>query len=493
MSDSEIPRSLLDQRLAERGSRPMRAFIYARRSYDPNNLARAIGDQTHEGRQTCERNGWIVEKNGEFADPDNSASRHARKERPDYDEMVKRVEKGECDVIVSWESARLSRDITVFTRLADLCERNGVLLCLNGTLYDMRNSQQRFFAQFTVLQGGLEADTMRDRALRTMAALAREGKPTGKVPFGYVREYDPTTGKQVRQYPDEKTAPIVAELTRRVAAGETLLSLAREMKARGVPGPRAGSDWIPMTVRRLVSRPTNIGKRVHQGRVIGDADWDPIVPEVDFYAAVKVLSDPARRTQKDSAVKHLMSGISYCPDGHKLYLLGGGRDLRKRYLCTTCRSVAIGVNTFDDLVTAAVLAYVERPEFAHALVPSTVDDGAREALHRAALLEAELAEARGLVGKMVDGRMMLSVADFAAISAQLTTQIDEARAEAQDAAVPEVLRRFAGPGARAVWEAATLPERRTLIREVVKVTLNRARRPGVHTIEPGRVTFDWQW
>lgn len=483
--------TLLDQKLAERavvGAR-LRAFIYARRSYDPNNIARAVSDQTEEGRRTCERNGWEVK--GLFADPDNSASRHARKQRPDYDEMVKQVERGDCDVIVSWEYSRLSRDISGFTKLADLCERTGVQLCLNGMIYDMRNSQQRYFAQMTVLQGGFEADTMRDRALRTMAALAREGKPTGPIPFGYTREYDPATGKGLRQIPDPETAPIVAELTKRVAGGESLLSLAREMRGRGIPAPRKGSDWIPMTVRKLVIRQTNVGKRVHQGRVVRDATWPAIVPEVDFLAAQRVLADPARRTQKDTAVKYLMSGISYCPDGHKIRVLGGHSE-RKRYICTDCHKAAIGVQVFDDLATAAVLAYVERPEFEKALTPGDTDGEAREALALAVELEDQLEQARALAGTVVNGRLALSVADFAAISAQLNEQIDAARAKAQDATVPAVLRRFAGPGAREVWAASTLTEKRALIRELVKVTLNPAG-AGARTVKPGRVTWDWRW
>jgi site-specific DNA recombinase len=486
-----IPESILDEVLAERAanSQRLRAFIYARRSYDPNNIARAIADQTAEGRRTCEHNGWDVVD--VFADPDNSASRHARKKRPDYDDMVKRVEPGECDVIVSWESSRLSRDITVFTRLADLCERTGVLLCMNGTVYDMRNPQQRFFAQFSVLQGGLESDTIRARSLRTMASLAREGRPTGFTPYGYAREYHPLTGKLIRQFPEPESAKIVAELTRRVAGGESLLSLARDMKARGVPAPRDGSDWIPITVRKLVLRPTNIGKRQHQGRIVGDAAWDPIVDEADFHAAGRVLADPARRTQKDTAVKFLMSGIGLCPEGHRIGVTSGAKN-RKRYLCRTCFTVAIGVEVLDDLVAAAVLEYVERPEFVAALTPKAAGDDARDALALAEALEEELERARAMVGQVVGGRIQLSVTEYAAISAQLTEQIDTARAKAQDATVPAVLRRFAGPGARAVWAAATLPERRALIREVVKVTLNPAGQ-GARTVKPGRVTWDWRW
>lgn len=488
--DSPRIHSLLEQTIAQRAARPLRAFIYARRSYDPGGLARAINDQLYAGRSTCQLQGWTV--TGEFADPDNSASRHSRKARPDYEEMVKGVERGDCDVIVAWESSRLSRDITDFTRLADLCARCKVLLCLNGRMQDMRDTDDRFRAQFDALLGGYEADKIRDRNLRTMKGLAREGRPSGFTPFGYQREYDQETGELLRQYPEPEKAAIVAELTRRVAGGESLLSLAREMTARGVPTPRAGASWHPMTVRALVRRPTNIGKRVHQGRIVGDAAWDAIVEEADYHAAMKVLSDPGRRTQKETAAKYLLSGIALCPDGHRLYARAPSKGHpRGRYLCPKCFKAAIPMDTFDDLVTATVLAYVERPEFAAAFASRDPDAEAREALALATALEGELDEARRLAGTVVNGRLALSVGDFAVISAQLTAQIDEARSKST-AGAPETLRRFVGPRARAVWQASDLPQRRALIRELVRVTLNPAG-VGQRQILPGRVTWDWRW
>jgi site-specific DNA recombinase len=139
-----------------------------------------------------------------------------------------------------------------------------------------------------------------------------------------------------------------------------------------------------------------------------------------------------------------------------------------------------------------VLAYVERPEFAVALTPRDLDDEAREALALAAQLESELERARALTGTVENGRLALSVADFAVISARLTEQIDAARARAQDATVPAVLKRYAGPGARKVWGASSLTERRALIREVVRVTVNPVGQ-GTRTPRPDRVTFDWKW
>lgn len=475
---------------------PRRAFIYARRSYDPHQSARSIRDQSTEGRRVCERGGWTVA--GVFEDPDNSASRHSHKNRPDYDAMVKAVEAGQCDVIVAWESVRLSRDITVFTRLADLCERNGVLLCLNGTVYDMANSQQRFFAQMTVLQGSYEADTTRDRNVRTMGALARDGRPTGIVPYGFAREYDPRSGALLRQVPHPHQAAVVAELTRAVASGRTLMSLARQMRERGEPGPDPDADWTGMTVRALVKRPANIGKRVHRGAVIGDAAWPAIVEQEDYYAAMRVLSDPSRVTRRDTAVKYLMSGLALCgavtvpqvPCSTPLrpHTVSG----RMAYTCPACWGASMRVETLDDLVAAALLAYVERREFAGSLLaPMDAPDGVRDLMARIAEWEAQLAQARRLgVTVLPSGRLGMSAAMVSQYEVTLLPLIDRARRQVLEASVPAAVRMLAQGDAREVWGRFDLAQRREAVRGLVRVTVNRAG-AGVRTVKPGRVTFEW--
>jgi site-specific DNA recombinase len=486
-TERAFPHLILDEALGSHPPVRRRAVIYARRSYDPHLKARATRDQITDGRRACERNDWDVA--GVFEDPDNSASRHSSKARPDYQALVALVEAGGCDVIVAWESNRLSRDITVFTRLADLCERHGVWLCLNGTVYDMSNSQQRFFAQLTVLQGGYEADTIRDRNLRTMSELAREGRPTGIVPYGFAREYDPASGALLRQVPDAPQAEVVRELTREVAAGVSLKSLARRMAQRGVPAPGAGAAWSSMTVRALVLRATNIGMRVHNGKVVGPAAWPGIVDEHEYYAALRILKDPARVTRRDTTVKYLLSGLALCWRGHRLrpHAVSG----RMAYVCMEKGCASMRVETLDAVVQSAVLAHVELPAFAASLAPSGGGDRVRAALERAAHLEAELARARVLAGTVTaQGRLALSPEGLAAVEAQVLPLVAAARREARDASVPPVLRLLAGQDARQVWEGLGLEQRRAALRDLVVVTVNAAR-PGARTITPERITWDW--
>ena len=53
------------------------------------------------------------------------------------------------------------------------------------------------------------------RAVRIRAA---EGRPHGRIPYGYRREHDPATSKVLRQVPNAQTAPVVREIASRLLA-----------------------------------------------------------------------------------------------------------------------------------------------------------------------------------------------------------------------------------------------------------------------------------
>ena len=86
------------------------------------------------------------------------------------------------------------------------------------------------------------------RTLRATAADAASGRPHGLAPYGYRRTYDPLTGKTAGQEPDPATAPVVAEIITRVAGGEPIEAVTRDLNARADPSPRGG-QWTHATVR----------------------------------------------------------------------------------------------------------------------------------------------------------------------------------------------------------------------------------------------------
>lgn len=470
----------------------LRAFVYDRTSRDPRGRGTATRDQNIENERFCERQGWAIV--ARFTDPGKSASRHSKTKRDDFEQMVERVGRGECDVIVVWEHSRLSRDLEVYVALRNLCVKHKVLLCYDGVVYDMTRSEDRRRTAQDAVQAEGEADKIRDRNLRTVRLNAQRGRPHGRVPYGYRRVYDERTGALIEQVPHPDQAPIVREIAKRAASGQSLRKIAKDLNERGVPGP-TGKAWNHDILPDLIRKPTYIGKRQHQGVVVADAEWEPILDEETYYACVRLFSDPARCTIKSNSVKYLLSGIARCSVCKGICRPRRSYDREKwSYTCITCFKTQIRTPVLDDIVTFAVLEHVERPEFVEALTRSGADDSSRAALAEAQALEAQLAQARELAGKWdaALGRLVLSAASLAKLEAELLPRIEDARSRAQSVSVPQVLREIAGPRAREYWAAmeSDLVWRRAVVKAVVVPWLNPAGK-GVRAIRPGRFDLEW--
>src|SRR4051794_17994907 len=428
-----------------------RAVIYTRVSSDPNDRGRSVIEQEEDCRAVCGRNGWeVVEV---FRDNDRSASRYATKDRPEHRKLIKFIAAGEADVLVTWEASRAQRDLAAYARLRDLCERHSVRLSYSGRTYDMTESDDRFSTGLDALLAERESDQTRKRVLRAVRANADKGRPHGKLLYGYRREYDPQTGELVRQIPDDETAEIVREAASRVLGGETPYSVAQDFDRRGIPTPRRGMRWDLTQVKRLCINPGYAGKRVHRGQVIGDAAWPPILDEATHLALVAKLGDPRRRTMRDSAIKHLLSGVAVCG------VCNGRMRVQKNrgflaYLCVDGFHVSRREIHVDEFVTEVVLARLERPDLADVLRTS-VDSETETALAEAREMRARL---EGFYDAAAAGE--LTPQALVRIEARLLPEIEAADLRAQAAVTSPLVAETAGVDARKRWEKLALPQRR---------------------------------
>ncbi|MFI6979351.1 recombinase family protein [Embleya sp. NPDC050154] len=463
---------------------PLRAFLYARNSRDAGREHRSTDDQLTEGRQDCERQGWVIVD--EFVDVGHSASRHARRRRGDFDDMVARVEAGECDVLVAWESSRLQRDLEVYVTLRNLCARTRVLWSLNGRLYDMTNRQDRFVTGLDALRAEDEADGIRDRVLRTTRLYAQRGWPHGRLPYGFRREYDPDKGHLLGQVADPDQAPILREIIRRIASGESCTAIAADLTARGIPTQHGSPVWHRTVVREIALHPANIGLRVYYDTTV-PAKWEPIVDRAEYMAAAAILRDPARRNSRESALRHLLSSVAVCGTA------GCGRRMEPaspnhaspQYRCRNGHAT-IGRALLDAYVTEAALQWLERADVAALIARRGGDDQVREAMARAEEYRQTLSAARERVG-LPGG---LSIESMAALESNLRPLIAAADKQAEVTSFPALVIEMAGPEARSKWTAAEIPIRRALLRHIVRPAVMPGGR-GVRTIRPGRVVLTW--
>ncbi|MCM3555686.1 recombinase family protein [Janibacter melonis] len=469
----------------------MRALIYARVSLDPRGQGRSVGEQEHECRAWADREGWDVV---DVITETGSASSFARgaRARTRWDELTARLS-GDVDVLLTWEASRATRQLAEYVELRELCARHGVRWGYSGTLYDLASRGDRFRTGLDALLGEDESARTSERALRSVRARAHAGQPHGKLPYGYRREYDPTSGALLRQVPDEEQAPVVREIVRRVIGGDGVRTIASDLSDRGVPRPRAPrsratnvDDWLGTTVRRIALSPTYAALRTHRGEVVGDATWEPLVSRDEHEKAVAILTDGARQTRSgDSTARHLLSGIALCGECSTPLRVLTNRGKYRSYACMQrgCMKVSRTAGPLEDLTERTLLAILANA------TPGGDSAGAPELDQARADLVGLEGRLAGFTDSAADGD--LSPASLARIEARLLPQIRQARARVRDLSRPAGVDAAVFDDPHAWWEDATLENRRALVRATLRVVVNKAPKTRTFAQEYVDVTPVW--
>lgn len=428
------------------------ADIYGRKSTDDR--GKSVHDQLTEAEEAIGEHGWRLGR--VFSDDNRSASRFARKVREDFAELLAHIESGGCELLILWESSRGSRKLAEWAGFLDLVREHGVLIYVvsHGRTYDCRVSRDWKILATDGVDAHAESNLLSDRVQRGKRRGAASGRPAGKLQFGFRRIYD-DAGQFVEQVEHPEQGPLVREAARRVLAGEACNTIAADFNARGIPGPRGGR-WDLTQIKRLCVMPSYAGLRQHQGQVVGKAGWPGIHDEATYSKLLARLNDPKRRTQRDSALTHVLSGLLRCaPCGAKMLVLKNRGY--QTYVCKDGAHVAVRTTKVEEFLEDLVLARLERDDAADLFATPDSDDQAAEAEELAAVLEARLAPfyAQAAAGK-------LSAPGLAAIEADLLPQIERAKERAKAAKVapvPEVIRALAGDP-RGRWPKLTVYQQR---------------------------------
>jgi DNA invertase Pin-like site-specific DNA recombinase len=475
-----------------------RAAIYARVSQDKG--AASVPEQRADSLEVCEENGWSVV--GVYDQDDGiRSSRFSGRQRPGWRRLMDDLHADRFDMLVLWESSRGTRDPVVWFPLLAACRDRGVRIhvVVHQRTYNLAVSRDWKSLAEDGVAAGYESEVQSERIRRAMRTRAKEGRPHGRLPFGfqrsYLEEWDEEKGKRVRvvmQEPDPDTAPIVKEVVTKVANGVPLATITRDLNERHVPSPppaekvakrreREGkppSQWTRQHVRRVAANPANAGLREWRGELI-EATWPAIVPPELFHAARRLLADPARKVTKPGRLKYLLSWVASCAVCGTP-LAAAPRRGQPTYLCPAGAHVSALVAWMDDIVVPEVLALLADPRLLAALAEP--DNGAAaEARTKVAALRARLDEARdsAALGEANGG---ISFVSLAHVEAKLTAEIAASEKAAEKAATPPMMREIADASGELVdrWDRLPLPTRREIISYLVDVKLDRARGRGRH-------------
>ena len=463
------------------------AALYARISHDPQETVLGVERQIKDCRALAELRGWTVAE--VFRDDDTSAT--SGKPRPGYNAMMAALGTGRLTALVVWDVDRLTRSPRELEDVVDLAETRGVALASVGGEIDLATPQGRLTARIKGSVGKHESEQLARRVRRKMAERAEAGQPHGRIAYGWTREqtYDShgrRTGSRDVLHPEQ--AQVIRDATRAVLAGESLRSIVTDLNARGLVTLNAKA-WTTTTLRLILLRDRNAGRRVHQGRVIGDGDWQPIHDQDTHTRLVAVLTDPARRTSPPSnAVKHLLSGLARCAVcGGPMRVLSAAGTRRSSYVCQQGYHVRRPQADLDHYVTALVVGRLARPD-AIDLLTHTDDGAATDALEQAAAIRARLdTAADAYADGTIDGPQLTR------ITSKLRPQLAQLQQVARTASTAPDLLDLATPDIAKHWQSLPLGRKRAAIDLLLTIeVLPSPARGGPYVFDPATVRTTWK-
>jgi len=232
------------------------------------------------------------------------------------------VDRGEVDVVLAYDTDRLSRDPDHLSYLAKYFLDAGVQL--EFVRMPTENTDEgRLLMYVQGYSSKKEITKFVDRSRRGKRAKAQKPDHNyagGYVPFGYTTEkYLDGDRFKHRIIIDAVQAEIVKEVFSLYNGGMTSSQIARSLYERHVPTKCKGGTWTGSLVWRMLRNPVYIGKGTYADVV---SLRPAIVDEVTFTQAQLRLNKNTHRAGRPANVMYILKGLGKCHCGGTLSMRG---------------------------------------------------------------------------------------------------------------------------------------------------------------------------
>ena len=460
----------------------LRAAIYLRQS---KQVDEGIERQRIRCTALVAARGW--ELAAEFVDNDVSAT-SARGPGTAWAKMLTAISNGDFSVVVSVDMDRLLRSIA---DLVTLTSTGATVLTVDGEV-DLTTADGQF--RSTLLAGLAAFETKRKSERQIRASQHRQTQ--GIFFGGGVRLRGYTLDGEVI----EEEAVVVRRIFRQFIGGGSLIGIARELTAEGIPPRRAPRSregipgqkpvrkpgaWAPSSIHSILKNPRYAGRSVLLSPEVEPGTWTAgtwtaIIDGPTFEAAAARLADPRRKTNRvGTARKYLGAGLWVCHScGRPLTTQGG------RYYCSGHTSRTI--DQIDAYVTALIRARLSEPDILVAFTPTDDTEEIRLTAEAARLRTRIDAIAADYDSEVIDGARYKVATDRVRAELAEVDRLRIRRATTQEAAAV-----MAASDPAAAFTAASLDRQRAVANALLAVTIHQAPR-GSKTFRPETVEITWK-
>ena len=213
-----------------------------------------------------------------------------------FNEMLRRIQNGEANAILTWKLDRLARNFDDGGRLIGLLQR--------GVIQKIRTFEKTYLPTDNVLtiavELGMANQYVRDLALNIQKGIReklRRGIFIGKAPLGYYNEPRLRTVE-----PHKKHFKKLKSILERFAEGElSLTALQRELAKVGIVGERSKRPLVLSAISRVLTNPFYYGVFRHKGE-LHQGTHVPMISKETFdkiQEVLKTITRPRKHYGKD--------------------------------------------------------------------------------------------------------------------------------------------------------------------------------------------------
>lgn len=444
------------------------AFAYLRLSREElqGSESGSITNQRMIIANYCRQNGITLVR--EFADDGWSGGNF---DRPAFQEMMRQLESGSANTVITKDLSRLGRDMRESSYYAEqFFPENGIRYIAIADNFDTEHDNMMAPFQFAMNEVYLRDSS---RKVKTVLRNKREnGLYCACPPYGYRKE----NGNKNMLVPDEMTAPIVRRIFERAASGDSSRKIALDLNEDGIIPPlkyrvlyrdafseegaaRASDTWNNTTVKRILRNTVYLGHTVlgksYKASIkskkkvsIPKEDWtvtenthEALITQKTYDLAQENLGRGTRNYhQYDHVRKSIFSGVAMCEKcGYALCSCGtvykGEREKywylscthKRRDLAAQCDGVRVKYADLLEIVRQDLNALISlSEEEVKQMVEDVIHTESGDSSRQAKKLQKEKSEARLATihkiitklytdhaeGKLDDSRLTQMVADF---------------------------------------------------------------------------------
>jgi DNA invertase Pin-like site-specific DNA recombinase len=261
---------------------------YARLSKNPTTGEfEKIETQWADNRKVIDRFGGTLGK--ELDDGLSAWKKNVR--RPGWEKLLERVASGESHGIVVWHTDRLFRQPRDLEALIDLADKGFLVVSAHGSR-DLANPDDRYILRIEVAHAARSSDDTSRRIKRRFATYREKGigHIGGPRRFGWPgRDLtwipgEGETDEDRPMVPDvlvERERRAIVDATDAVLSGISEAVIAREWNDDKL-FTAEGRTWVRLTVKSVLSRPTNAGLIESDGELIATMQGESIVDPKKF-------------------------------------------------------------------------------------------------------------------------------------------------------------------------------------------------------------------